>query len=323
MRAELTEKIRKVTLRHAALGVARRGAVGGQTPCLPTGWEPIDAALQGGLTCGGLHEWIGVDLPETVDRGARRRGRCATPSAGWSPPLAPILALTWQLLETRPLLSYTIWIGANCFPYPYQLLRARGEDRRLLLRTLLVHAARPADRLWAADLALRCPAIGCVVLDGSRFDMPATQRLQLLSQSQQTPVLMIRPPWERHELSAAQTRWRVSYEAPPRARRFEMDSRTRAVCPPLPELSMPAARRRAFGNLEWRGVSPAPEIPRPRWRVELLRCKGVALTNQSRSWIMEWDDATHAVRLPAEVRGAPADAPRPAAVDAHARRETA
>lgn len=319
MHAELLEKIRNIQSRHATPGTLRRDNGSDAVDRIPTRWDAIDAVLQGGLAVGGLHEWIGVDSRAATEMGGRRRGR----AEHWSPPLAPLITLAWRTLESRPLPAYTVWIGANTFPYPSSLLRDRGEDRRLLLRSLFICAARPDDRLWAADLALRCPAVSCVALDGSRFDRAATQRLQLLAQSEQTPVLLIRPPWERHELSAAQTRWQVSYEPPP-AEVFAdaaADS-PRAVCPPWPGLSPRVARLLSYSR--WPHVAPQSRsvLPAaPRWRLTLLRCKGATLASASHSWVMEWDDAAHLVRVSAEVRGASADAGR-TATDA-TNRETA
>ena len=51
----------------------------------------------------------------------------------------------------------------------------------------------------------------------------------------------------------------------------------------------------------WRGVGQA------RWRLDLLRCRGA----NPRSWIVDWDDATHSLHLAAPLADRPAEA-RPA-----------
>ena len=74
---------------------------------------------------------------------------------------------------------------------------------------LFVDPPDAATRLWAIDLALRCPAVAVTVADGSRLDMAATRRLQLAAHAGGGLGLLARPPWEISELSAAATRWSI------------------------------------------------------------------------------------------------------------------
>jgi hypothetical protein len=98
----------------------------------------------------------------------------------------------------------TVWIGRRVWPYPLVLERAG-----LLWGSLFVDAKDANQRLWAAELALRSPAVGCVVADGGGFGMPATRRLQLVARESEALMLLSRPSQEELQLSAAGARWRV------------------------------------------------------------------------------------------------------------------
>ncbi len=306
-----------------------------------------------GLVRGAVHEWFG--LAETsAEMGKRkkaetqkhrstgtskRRGRRT-----WTPPVCLLSHLAWRALaqsvtdtEGRKTPGgYVVWIGRRLWPYPRVLLRGniaisrfadpclapspfRGESRSegvstecsafddrdrvagglLLKRSLFIDPPDDASRLWAIDLALRCPAIIVVVADGSGLRMAETRRLQLAAEASRGLALLARPPDELAELSAATTRWRV-------------------------------------------GPAPSP-TGRPRWFVELLRCKGALTCHQeiaaagsspsdteveSRSaaellpdtkslqevwvggkhrWILEWDHAQGAIAPSADVVDRPGE----------------
>jgi protein ImuA len=105
-----------------------------------------------------------------------------------------------------------VWIGPAVFPSVWALARHDAEgliDAPLLDGHLLVDARRTNDRLWAADLALRNPAVACVVADGSSFDSAATRRLQLAAESTGALCLLARHANDLAELSTATTRWLV------------------------------------------------------------------------------------------------------------------
>lgn len=78
---------------------------------------------------------------------------------------------------------------------------------------LLVHASRPADRLWAAEQALRCRDVGALLvwLDQARSEQ--LRRLQMAAQSanqNQAPlVFAFRPLGAQHESSPAPLRIRL------------------------------------------------------------------------------------------------------------------
>ena len=160
-------------------------------------------------------------------------------------------------------------------------------------RIVLVRAARDDDILWALEEGLRTPALAAVVGEIGRLSMVAGRRLQLAAERSGVTALLLRR-WrtgaeataERTQPSAAVTRWRIT------------------SLPSLPD--------------------GEPGLGRPRWRVELLRCRGAAPA----AWITPVDlgeadlggaDASRAVRLPAELADRPA-APQRLAADRERRR---
>lgn len=224
---------------------------------ISTGWPPVDVALGGGLLCGALHEWFGLThLPD----GQR-------PAAPWSPPLCVLVHLAWRAIEASSSSLWTVWIGKRCFPYPGILVRDDGNDRRLLERSVFVDPRDTSSRLWTIDLALRSPVVGVVIADGSKFQMAATRRVQLVAKANRTCALLVRPPWEQGELSAAQSRWLI---------RWEPSTHNDAAFP-----------------------------VNPRWSVRLLRCKGVQPDQARGVWALEWDRATSTVGLSAPMANQP------------------
>ncbi|UCD74810.1 MAG: hypothetical protein JSV91_13605, partial [Phycisphaerales bacterium] len=181
------------------------------------------------------------------------------------------------------------WIGRRVWPLPRLLVREAGgvRDRRLLDCSLFLDPPDRAGRLWAIDVALRCPAVIAVIADGSGLRMAETRRLQLAAEAgrscerravnvQEKKIpgaggelpgvgLLVRPENELKELSAATTRWLVH----------------------------PVATTHPH--------SP----PRPRWTVRLLRNKAAPLAgDEEQTWLLEWDDHVQGIVHPsAEVVG--------------------
>lgn len=239
------------------ISVARAGSDG----VLKTGWPAVDEAIGGGLLEGGLHEWIGVASPNqdrSVSGGDQRRQ-----SRTWSPPLCVLVHLAWQSLLASSHLRWTVWVGQRCFPYPSVMVKDRGTDRRLLDRSLFIMPRNAEGRLWAADIALRSPAVGAVVVDGNTFSMAATRRMQLLAKEHRTLALAVRPTWEQGELSAAHSRWHISW--------------------------------RAFLNTTQQAAH------RPQWSLRLLRYKGQPPQRGFDQWVLEWDSGAGALNLFTEV----------------------
>jgi hypothetical protein len=156
-------------------------------------------------------------------------------------------------------------------------------------RLIVVTAPRDEDILWAVEEGLRAPALAAVVGEIARLPMVAGRRLQLAAEHSGVTAFLLRR-WrngaeaaaERERPSAAVTRWRVAA---------------------LPAQDSDDPRLQHL-------------IGRPRWRVELLRCRG----GVPAEWDVEtWDvetgnvevaDAAGHVRLSAALADRPAAAPQ-------------
>ena len=161
----------------------------------------------------GVHEWFGDWF-----------GHADTPC--WIPPLGILLYLARRSLEgNNGGRAGVVWIGRRCWPF---LQGLAPDDRGVLLRqSIFIDPPDDMSRLWAIDLAARCPAVAAVVADGSRLDMAATRRLQLAAEAGSALVLCARPPEEIDHLSAATTRWLVrcmpSADKTPRTPRWNVE----------------------------------------------------------------------------------------------------
>ena len=85
--------------------------------------------------------------------------------------------------------------------------RAFGLDWR---RLVLVRARDEREVLWAAEEALRCPAVAGVVVELARsLDLLASRRLQLAAEAGGAAGLLLRPGPPDPAPNAALTRWRA------------------------------------------------------------------------------------------------------------------
>src|SRR5215469_5747609 len=176
-----------------------------------------------------------------------------------------------------------------CLPHPDLYgpgLAAQGLDPG---RVVLAETPRDAEILWAMEEGLRAPGILAVVGEVGTLPAVASRRLQLAAERSGVIAFLLRR-WrdsgqaarERALPNAAVTRWRIA----------ALPSRP----PPIPY----PARGRGWG----------PGVGRPRWRVELLRCRG----GEPASWEipgempggMEVPDATDHVSLAAALADRPA-----------------
>jgi protein ImuA len=140
-------------------------------------------------------------------------------------------------------------------------LAAHGLDPGCLV---MVRASRDADILWAMEEGLRAPGVAAVVGEVGALAAVANRRLQLAAEHSGVTAFLLRR-WrhgeeaarERNLPNAAMTRWRIA--------------------------AMPSAPARGE-----RGM-----IGRPRWRVELLRCRG----GEPACWEAEVTDATGSLSL--------------------------
>lgn len=141
-------------------------------------------------------------------------------------------------------------------------------------RLIFASCRSDGEVLWAMEEGLRAPRLAAVLGEVGALATTAGRRLQLAAEASGVTALVLRR-WRtgagaaRHRAApvAATTRWRVAA---------------------LPSAPAPGE----------------PGIGQPRWRVELLRCRG----GFPGSWIVEGCDATGHVRLPADAADRPADA---------------
>jgi protein ImuA len=137
-------------------------------------------------------------------------------------------------------------------------------------RLVLLRAPDERDLLWAMEEGLRSRALAAVVGEVGALPMSASRRLQLAAESTGVTGFVLHRAASQAAASAAVTRWRV------------------AALPSLP-------------------VAGEPGIGQPRWRVELLRCRG----GMPKAWDMEACDA-QSIRTTGHVAVSAALADRPA-----------
>ena len=136
-------------------------------------------------------------------------------------------------------------------------------------RILFVETWHEADVLPVLEEGLRQGGLAAVVGEVARFGLTPSRRLQLAAERSGVTALVLR-------------RWRAAPEAEPTA------AATRWRVTPAPA-----------------GPLPASGIGRPRWNVDLVRCKGA----EPRSWLLDACDEKGRLALPAHL----ADRPHPQA----------
>jgi protein ImuA len=159
-----------------------------------------------------------------------------------------------------------------CLPRPDLYghgLAAYGLDPA---RVVLVRAPCDAEILWVMEEGLRAPGILAVVGEVGALPGVASRRLQLAAEHSGITAFLLR-------------RWRTGEQA----------ARERA----LPNAAITRWRITALPSRPVRGE---PGVGRPRWRVELLRCRG----GEPALWEMEVPDATDHVPLSARLADRPA-----------------
>ena len=177
--------------------IIRRGlAVASPDAFLPTGVEPLDEALSGGLPKAALSEIHGL---ETRNAGA---------VAGF------VLSLVSLILKGQNL--PVLWIGTSeifreaGFPYARGLQGMFGIAPEQLLFS---EAPKLTDALWVAEEAAKMTALAAIILEirGSpqRLDLTATRRLHARAQNAGRPVFLLRQAGEA-EPTAAPVRLIVS-----------------------------------------------------------------------------------------------------------------
>jgi protein ImuA len=263
--SELRERVRRIEQSPAmAHGV------------LPFGVATIDRALPGGgLARGALHEILGVGGDEedgalAAAFAAHILGRLARPPTSPSRSLTrpgPSLSAPGGG-EGRGEVGVVLWCLARPDLYGPGLA-AHGLDPG---RVVLVRASRDAEILWAMEEGLRASGIAAVVGEVGSLPMVASRRLQLAAERSGITAFLLR-------------RWREGGQA----------ARERA----LPNA---AVTRWRIAALPSRPMRDEPGVGRPRWRVELMRCRG----GEPACWEMEVPDATDHVSLAAALADRPA-----------------
>jgi protein ImuA len=159
-----------------------------------------------------------------------------------------------------------------CLPRPDLYgpgLAAHGLDPG---RLVLVRAVRDTETLWAMEEGLRAPGIVAVLGEVGALTAVASRRLQLAAERSGTTAFLLR-------------RWRDGAQAA-RERNLPNTATTRWRIAALPS----------------RPVRGEPGVGLPRWRVELLRCRG----GEPGCWEVEVADATGHVSLAAALADRPA-----------------
>jgi protein ImuA len=238
-------------LRDQVRRIEQGRGVGRARPVAPLGLAALDDALPGGgLPLGALHEIEGERAE--WDDGATT-GFC--------------LALLARLERRFPTGRKILWISRQGDLYP-PALAGQGLDPG---RFLLVRAKGDAEVLWAMEEGLRCRRLAAVVGEVEGLDRLAGRRLQLAAEAS----LDGRGP---HETSATSAVTAFALH-----RRFRPPRAGRAASAALSRWRVtPGASGAASGDQLGESL-----IGRPRWRLDLLRCRGAA----PGSWQVEWDDA--------------------------------
>jgi len=280
---ELREHIRRIE-RPAA---ATHGVV-------PFGVAAIDRMLPGGgLARGALHEILGADGDE--EDGAL----AAAFSAGIIGRLGAGPGMVLWCISPPDLYGPGI--------------AAHGLDPA---RLVLVRASRDAEILWAMEEGLRAPGIIAVVGEVGVLAAVASRRLQLAAERSGIIAFLLRR-WrdggqaarERALPNAAATRWRIA--ALP-SRHVPIPSPVSVIRHPrasgdpgaagTPLVALDPRFRGGDGHEARIGRETEPGVGRPRWRVELLRCRG----GEPACWEVEIADATGHLSLAATLADRPA-----------------
>jgi len=146
-------------------------------------------------------------------------------------------------------------------------------------RVVYVHARKPRTVLLVMEEGLRHRGLTGVVGEFSgALSLTASRRLQLAAEQSGVTAFLLRrsrcfADQALNAPNAAVTRWRVA---------------TVPSAPPLPQ------------------AAETPGLGRPRWRLELMRCRG----GEAHAWMVEAFDATGRCRLAADMADRPA-APQP------------
>ena len=159
-----------------------------------------------------------------------------------------------------------VWAMQRDAPFA-PALAARGLAPE---RVIFARCRNDGETLAVVEDALRTKGIAAALGEVSGVGLTASRRLHLICERMGNSGLLLRRPLHgkrggKREGTASVTRWRVSF-AP--------------------------------------SATNEPGLGPPRFRLDLLYCRGGFLA----SWIMEWDDETHHLRVVAKLAGDEGDA---------------
>jgi protein ImuA len=104
----------------------------------------------------------------------------------------------------------TVLVAAPYVPFGPALSAVRLVPSNLLR----VQAASAAERLWAAEQALRCADVSCVLLWLEQAQSAQLRRLHLAALEHGKPFFVLRPERAQHESSPAPLRLLLSWQNP-------------------------------------------------------------------------------------------------------------
>lgn len=113
--------------------------------------------------------------------------------------LLPALCAAQQQVDRPGAAAWVVLIGPPHAPFG-PALSARGLDVRQLL---WVKAQAPAERLWAAEQALRCAGVGAVLVWLPQVQAANLRRLQVAALTHAKLLFVVRPASAQHESSPA------------------------------------------------------------------------------------------------------------------------
>ena len=137
-------------------------------------------------------------------------------------------------------------------------------------RLIVVRTRTDTDVFWTMEEALRSGSLAAVLGETGGGEPIALRRLQLAAEAGGVTAVLLRPAGAASAPGWTTTRWRVGAVA-----------------------SVPAAAAPGRGR-----AGPG----RPRWRVELQRCKA----GTPATWLLEWRDETGGLAVAADLRHRPA-----------------
>jgi protein ImuA len=197
MRASTVADLNALKLKVAAIEGMRADFQGPRV--LPLGIAAIDAALQGGLMCGAVHE---IEAAGAMHRGA---------AFGFALALAGLASRDTPSARRA---SDVLWIETGVATAETGKPYAPGFAAFGLspARLIVVRVTRPVDLLWVLEEALRCRGLAAVIAELTSASAPhltATRRLSLAVRDSGGLGLLVHHRTAPHA-SAAMTRWQVA-----------------------------------------------------------------------------------------------------------------